>query len=135
MAMERSAGGVIFCGELYLLLKYGWGHWGFVKGNIEKGETEEEAFFREAMEEAGLPRNALKIIDGFKEKISYFYKKEGKTIFKEVIYFLVESSSMDVSLSYEHTDYAWLKYEDAINKITHDGDKKILMKANQFLNR
>ncbi|MCD6170913.1 MAG: NUDIX domain-containing protein [Thermoplasmata archaeon] len=134
MAMERSAGGVIFHGGLYLLLKYGWGHWGFVKGNIEKGETEEEAFFREAEEEAGLPRNTLKIIDGFKEKISYFYKKEGKTIFKEVIYFLVESFSMDVRLSYEHTDYAWLKYEDAINKITYDGDKKILMKANQFLN-
>ena len=87
MAMERSAGGVIFHGGLYLLLKYGWGHWGFVKGNIEKGETEEEAFFREAEEEAGLPRNTLKIIDGFKEKISYFYKKKEKQYLRKSFIF------------------------------------------------
>ncbi|HHF56026.1 MAG TPA: diadenosine tetraphosphate hydrolase, partial [Thermoplasmatales archaeon] len=33
MPVERSCGGVIFKDKKYLLLKYGWGHWGFVKGN------------------------------------------------------------------------------------------------------
>ena len=135
MPVEKSCGAVIFYGNEYLLLKYGWGHWGFVKGNIEKGETMEETLFREAEEEAGLRRENLKIINGFKEKISYFYKKEGKTIFKVVVYLLAESNTKDVKLSYEHTDYAWLPFEDALQRITHEGDKNILRKAHEFLNK
>ena len=133
--MERSCGAVIFHENLYLLLKYGWGHWGFVKGNIEKGEDLLSTFFREAEEEAGLKRENLKIIEGFKEKISYFYKKEGRTIFKIVIYLLAESNTTDVRLSYEHTDYAWLPFEDALQRITYDGDKNVLRKAHEFLKK
>ncbi len=131
--MERSAGGVIFHGKEFLLLKYGWGHWGFVKGNIEKGESEEEAFLREAEEEAGIGRDKLTIIDGFREKISYFYRREEKTIFKEVVYFVAESMTREIKLSFEHTDYAWLSFEDAIRKITYEGDRKVLVKAHDFL--
>ena len=131
--MERSCGAVIFHGNEYLLLKYGWGHWGFVKGNIEKGEDMLETLFREAEEEAGLKRENLHIIDGFKERISYFYRKEGKTIFKVVTYFLAESDTKEVKLSYEHTDFAWLPYEEALARITHDGDKNVLRKAHEFL--
>ncbi|KAA0005675.1 MAG: NUDIX domain-containing protein [Thermoplasmata archaeon] len=135
MPVEKSCGAVIFCGREYLLLKYGWGHWGFVKGNIEKGETMEETFFREAEEEAGLKRENLKIIEGFREKISYFYRKEGRTIFKVVVYLLAESNTKDVKLSFEHTDYAWLPFEEAIERVTYDGDKKVLRKAHEFLKK
>ena len=38
MPFERSGGAILFHKEKgFLLLKYGWGHWGFVKGNIEEG--------------------------------------------------------------------------------------------------
>lgn len=135
MPVERSCGGVIFKDKKYLLLKYEWGHWGFVKGNIEKGESLEETFLREAEEEAGLRKKDLEIIYGFREKINYFYKKEGKTIFKEVIYLLAESKTFDVKLSYEHTDYAWLSYEEAYEKITYKNDRSVLEKAHEFLKR
>ena len=43
MIEERSAGAVLFnetgSGKIFLLLNYPSGHWDFVKGNIEKGET------------------------------------------------------------------------------------------------
>ncbi|RLG60142.1 MAG: diadenosine tetraphosphate hydrolase, partial [Candidatus Hydrothermarchaeota archaeon] len=45
MLVEKSAGVIIFRRDeeiKYLLLKYGYGHWDFVKGNIEKGENEIE---------------------------------------------------------------------------------------------
>ncbi len=135
MPVERSCGAVIFKDGKYLLLKYEWGHWGFVKGNIEKGESLEKTFLREAEEEAGLKKEDLEIIYGFKEKISYFYRKEGKTIFKEVIYLLAESKTFDVKLSYEHTDYEWLPYEEALEKITYENDKKVLRKAHEFLKK
>lgn len=133
MAVEKSCGGVIFKEGKYLLLKYGWGHWGFVKGNIEKGEKIEETFLREAEEEAGLKKDDLRIIEGFREKISYFYKKEGKTIYKEVIYLLAESRTYNVVLSHEHTSYEWLEYEDALKKITFENDRNVLKKAEKFL--
>ncbi|MEM2508801.1 MAG: diadenosine tetraphosphate hydrolase, partial [Candidatus Thermoplasmatota archaeon] len=75
----------------------------------------------------------LKLIEGFKEKINYFYKREGETIYKEVIYLLAESNTFYVKLSYEHTDFAWLDYEDAIDKITYENEKKVLRKAYEFI--
>lgn len=135
MPVERSCGGVIFKDGKYLLLRYEWGHWGFVKGNIEKGESLEETFLREAEEETGLKKEDLEIIEGFKEKISYFYRKEGKTIYKEVTYFLAESKTFDVKLSYEHTAYDWLEYEKALIRITYKNDRNILTKAHEFLKK
>ncbi|HDN96282.1 MAG: diadenosine tetraphosphate hydrolase [Thermoplasmata archaeon] len=135
MPVERSCGAVIFKDKKYLLLKYEWGHWGFVKGNIEKGETLEQTFLREAEEEAGLKKEDLEIIYGFNEKISYYYRREGKTIYKEVIYLLAESKTFDVKLSHEHTAYAWLPYEEALEKITYENDRNVLKKAHEFLKR
>lgn len=56
-----------------------------------------------------------------------------KKIYKEVVYFLAESLSSKIKLSYEHTDYAWLSYEEAIGVITYENDRKVLEKAENFL--
>jgi len=120
MPFERSCGVILFNKEKgFLLLKYGWGHWGFVKGNVE----------------AGINRESIRFIPGFREKISYYYKKEGKTIYKEVVYLLAETTEKEIKLSYEHTDYAWLPYEEAMKKITHENDRNVLKKAKKFLEK
>ncbi|KAA0003433.1 MAG: NUDIX domain-containing protein [Thermoplasmata archaeon] len=136
MPFERSCGVILFNKEKnFLLLKYGWGHWGFIKGNIEKGEKEKETILREAEEEAGINKESIHFLSGFREKINYFYKKEGKTIYKEVIYLLAETTAEEIKLSYEHTDYAWLPYEEAVKKITHENDRNVLKKAKEFLEK
>lgn len=129
MVGEQSCGAVIFSDDAYLLLRYGWGHWGFVKGNVEAGEDERETILREAEEETGLTTDQLSFLEGFRETISYFYKKDGRTIYKEVIYLLAESLSRDVTLSHEHTDYAWLDYDEAMERLTYDNTREILQKA------
>ncbi|MEA2053779.1 MAG: NUDIX domain-containing protein [Candidatus Thermoplasmatota archaeon] len=134
MPVERSCGAIIFHNGKYLLLKYGWGHWGFVKGKIEKGEGEMRTVVREAKEEAGLEKEWLRFIPSFREKISYFYTSERKRTYKEVTYFLVECSVSRIELSHEHTDYAWLPYDEAVRKITYENDRKVLEKAEKFLN-
>ena len=134
--MLKSCGAVIFHKNeerKYIILKYAWGHWGFVKGKVEEGEDDMQAVLREAEEETGLKAEQLNFIPGFTEKINYFYMHEGKRIYKEVTYFLAESSSAKVKLSYEHTDYAWLPYEEAIEVITYENDRKVLEKAENFL--
>jgi 8-oxo-dGTP pyrophosphatase MutT (NUDIX family) len=131
---ERSCGAVVFTrdGELkYLLLHYEAGHWDFVKGHIEGSESELQTLRREIQEETGL--NDVKLIEGFRERISYFYQRKGRTVFKEVIFYLVESPTETVKISSEHVGYDWLSYEDAQRRLTYHNAKDILKKANSFL--
>lgn len=134
---ETSAGAIIFRADggktKYLLLQYGAGHWDFVKGHIEGKEKEEETMRREAAEEAGL--KDLKIIKGFRETISYFYRNGGEMVSKDVIYLLAqtETPEKEVKLSFEHTGYEWLEFEATLKKVTFSSSKDVLKKADKFL--
>jgi len=133
--MEKSSGAVIYNSGKYLLLKYDLGHWGFVKGHIEKNETEMDTLYREAYEETGLSKKNLEIKKGFKEKISYNFKKNNKSIYKEVVFFFLKSSTYEITLSNEHKNYLWLSYKNAYEKLTFENSKKVLEKANKFIKK
>jgi bis(5'-nucleosidyl)-tetraphosphatase len=134
---ERSAGLVVFRTEggdvIFLLLNYGWEHWGFPKGNIESGEKEKEAAIREVEEETGL--SSIRLIDEFKESIEYFDRKRETTIHKEVSYFLAETTESNIRLSFEHKGYKWLNFNEAINQLTFDNDKKVLKAAKETIEK
>lgn len=135
MIKQKSCGAIISLKDKeikYLILQYGLSHWDFPRGLIENDETEQEAALREVEEETGLKN--VKIIPGFKEKINFFFREKGELIMKEAIYFLVQSKTKDVKLSYEHLNYSWLNYDDALEKLTFKKSKEILKKANNFLN-
>jgi len=152
MPVEKSAGAVIFRRAprsrtsllrgknnkiYYLLLHYPSSakaprdYWDFPKGHIEKGEKLEDTVKREVEEETGL--KDLKFVEGFKEWIKYFFKFEGKNIFKIVTYLLAETKTKDVKISFEHIGYKWLPYEEAMKQLTFKNAKEILKKANDFL--
>src|SRR3989344_4195919 len=120
MPKEISAGAVIFLKEnkeiKYLLLHYEPGHWDFVKGNIEKGESEKDTVIREIEEETGI--KDVRFIDGFRKNVHWFYRREGKNILKEVVFFLVETATKDVKISSEHVGFIWLNFKDAVEQIT-----------------
>ena len=140
MQKETSYGAVIFRREskeiLYLLL-YRKAHehykemWDFPRGLIEKDETPEDDIRREVKEETGI--EDIKFIKGFKEKVKWFYKKEGQTIFKEATYYLAETKTEKIILSFEHDDFRWCRYEDALKLIKFSNTKNVLKKANEFL--
>ncbi len=117
----------------YLLLHYEAGHWGFMKGELEKDESEEDTVRRELEEETGITDSEF--IGDFREEISYFYRRAGQTIFKQVTYFLVQVKSSIVKLSYEHVGYAWLSYQKALEKLTFKNAKNVLKKAHEFLQK
>jgi 8-oxo-dGTP pyrophosphatase MutT (NUDIX family) len=134
MPLERSAGAIIFQKNKeteYLLLHYQSGHWDFPKGNIEKGEKEEETVKREIKEETGI--EDIEFSPDFREVIKYFYKLKGKTIFKTVVFYLAKTKTKEVKISWEHIGYKWLPYQQALGQLTFKNAKEILKKANQFL--
>lgn len=131
---EKSCGAVVFTktSEVnYLLLHYEAGHWDFVKGNVEPNESEKDTVVRELKEETGIAD--ARFIEGFREKVEYFYRRQGATIHKEVVFFLIETRTDKVELSYEHVGYAWLNYQRAIEKLTFKNAKDVLQKAREFL--
>ncbi len=134
MMRKKSCGAVVFRKNQevkYLLLHYEAGHWDYIKGEVEKGESEKDTVVRELREETGI--TDARFIEGFREEISYFYKMGGRTIYKEVVFFLMETETSDVVLSFEHTGYEWLDYQKAMERLTFENAKNILRKAHTFL--
>jgi len=131
---EKSCGAVVFVKNaeiLYLLLQYEAGHWDFVKGNVEPNESEQETVLRELKEETGIV--ATQTIEGFRERIVYYYRRQGSTVHKEVVFFLIEADTKKVTLSFEHVGFDWLNYERALEKLTFKNAKDVLQKAHAFL--
>jgi len=132
MPKEISAGMIVYNPILkkFLLLEYS-SHWGFVKGRIELGEDENKAAKRELKEETGIVE--FKLLDDFKEKINYFYKKDGKTIYKEAVFFLILAEREDVKISEEHKSYKWCSYEEAYKIVNFKNAREVLKKANEYI--
>ncbi|MBI2647530.1 NUDIX domain-containing protein [Candidatus Woesearchaeota archaeon] len=135
MPKEKSCGAIVFRrvnkSIKYLLLHYEAGHWDFPKGNQEKKEDEKMTVSREVREETGI--EDIKFIDGFRESINYYYKKDAQVIYKEVTFYLIETNEEEVTISYEHIGYAWMNYERAYKRLTFNTSKDLLRKVNHFL--
>ena len=138
MAQEVSAGGIVFrrssAGPEILLLKYGAGHWDFPKGHLEEGETPLQASKREIQEETAIPPEVQDYILGFKDRVTYYYRRGPALVKKDVHFFLVEvPPDVPVKLSHEHLDHAWLPMDTAIERLTFKTAKDLLVKASRFL--
>lgn len=135
MKEERSAGTILFIEEssgiLFLLLHYPSGHWDFVKGKIENGETLLQTVLREVKEETGI--SDVQFVKGFEERIEYNYKRSDRLVHKQVIFFLAKTNTRNVKLSYEHIDFVWLNFDEAMKKVTYKNARHILQKANALV--
>jgi 8-oxo-dGTP pyrophosphatase MutT (NUDIX family) len=134
---EKSCGAVVYINNeektRYLLLNYAAGHWDFVKGNVEINETEKQTVTRELQEETSITN--AQFIEGFRESINYFYRRQGLTVNKEVVFFIMESQTETVVLSFEHIGFIWLDYEQAMEKLTFKNAKDVLQKARDFIEK
>ena len=75
--------------------------WDPIGGGIEEGESIEEGFKREAMEEGGIGVNSI--------QVTYAYTDEDNGL-----QLIVSAKTNDeiVNLSPEHNEYKWIKFEE-----------------------
>jgi 8-oxo-dGTP pyrophosphatase MutT (NUDIX family) len=139
---ELSAGAIVFRKEgkeIKYLLLYKKAHdiyraqWNFPRGWVESGESLQDTATREIEEETGI--SDLKFLEGFEENIRFTYRREGELIKKDVIYLIAETKTHQVTLSFEHDEYGWYSFDDAIEKLTFENDRVVLKKANVLLTR
>lgn len=133
MRYEKSCGAVVYNlngNEVkFLIIKHKSGdHWGFPKGHVEEGESENETALREIREETGL---TVELVNGFTYRMKYSPKVG--TI-KEVVYFVGHSRDKLVSCQEsEISDFKWLVLKDAIDTVTHENSRKLLREAYFFI--
>lgn len=129
-----SAGIVIFRrveGEIKFLFLYrSRGTWDFPRGRMEEGERSWQTAFREVREETGLRRSELIMHPNFKVYEKFPYMREGKNIFKVVIFYLAETTQSRVRISSEHEGYGWFSYPEARKALSrYKARVEILKKA------
>lgn len=54
-------------------------------------------------------------------------------VYKEVTFFLCQSKTKKIKLSFEHNDYAWLSFHEALKKHSFENMKLMLKEADIFL--
>ena len=129
MKKEKSCGCIVINDKNeVLLIHHNAGHWDFPKGHVEAGETEVQTAIREVKEETNID---VEVNQKYRYTTEYS-PKEG--VMKEVVYFLAKNVNNDKEAQLEEvSEVKWFKFEEAINKITYDTSKEILIKLKKDL--
>ena len=131
---ETSCGAVVFRvnetnEKLFLLIRNKRSaHWGFPKGHVEPGETNEETAKREVLEETGVE---IELVPGFSKRSDYTI--QGK-IEKSVVVFLAQTKQESfVKQEEEIEECGWYTFEQAMRTLNYENDKRILTQAHQYM--
>ncbi len=129
MKYEKSCGAIVIEDGKVLLVKHNAGHWDFPKGHVEEGETEFETAIREVKEETNIDIK----IEKENRYISEYSPKED--VMKTVIYFLGEKiGGEDKPQIEEVSDVEWVDVNKAVERITHQRSKDIMMQVIKDIN-
>lgn len=159
---ERSAGGLVYKRKdkkiYWLLGKHsGYHKWVLPKGLIEPNEESWQAAVREVEEEMGVV--AKIVVDdliyeveysfmadysetskslGPERRVATYQESGGKQtrVYKKVEFYLMEYVSGDPSKrSWEMEDGGWYLFEEALSMLEFEGEKEVLSKAKQAVER
>ena len=136
---EVSAGGVVVrtaAGGNQVVLVSDGRHWGLPKGNLEPGETPEDAALREVSEETGIGRDALSVMAEL-EASEYVYRRRdtGRLVFKRVHQYMMAAppgTELHRQES-EIADAAWLGFDEAMRRASFDDTRRALREAERRL--
>lgn len=109
--------------------------WQFIAGGGEDSETPLEAAKREIFEESGIKaKNIIELksmcyipTDIFPKKYLYNWAKDTFVVPEYSFGFECEE---DITLSHEHIEFVWLKYEEARKKLKWDSNRTALYELN-----
>lgn len=138
--VELSAGGVIYRRHAdealeVLLIKDGYGNWGWPKGHVEAGESFAAAALRECGEETGLTRLQVKDLVGTTD---WYFRSGDILVHKFCDYFLVEADPAELALPLQAEGIQacrWLRGEDAGLVLTYRNARYVLAAALERLAR
>ena len=131
MKQEKSCGCIILNDKNeVLLIHHNAGHWDFPKGHVEDGETEIQTAIREVKEETNID---VEVNEKYKYSTKYSPKED---VIKEVVYFLARNVNDNKQAQLEEvSEVKWFSMKDAIDKITYDNSRDILIQLKKDLEK
>ena len=137
-AREFSAGGVVVRGEELVAIvptrraADGSRVLALPKGHVDPGETPVQAAQREVREETGILAEPVTELG----QARYWYRRHGRTIGKEVAFFLFEHVGGDVA---DHDDEVeevrWLPLARAERELSHAAEREMVTLARAYLDK
>jgi len=129
MKQEKSCGCIVLnSNKEVLLVHHNKGHWDFPKGHIESGETEVQTAIREVKEETNID---VEVNEEYRYVTQY---SPAENVMKEVVFFLAKNinNHREAQLA-EVSEVKWFRLDEAIERITYDTSKEILIKLKKDL--
>ena len=122
---EKACGGVIVRDGKVLVIYQQNGFWGFPKGHVEDGESEEETAIREIFEETGI----WTAVDSEK-RFEFSYDILDKKIHKTVVLFVAEvvDDSKFKKQDEEIAEMKWVPIDEVEKILTYDDWKEVWRK-------
>ncbi|HXM86567.1 MAG TPA: NUDIX domain-containing protein [Solirubrobacteraceae bacterium] len=131
-ARERSAGGVVVRGEEIVVIvptrlaSDGSKVLALPKGHIDPGETPIQAATREVREETGIVGEPVLELG----EARYWYRRDGQTIPKSVVFFLFEFVEGDTDDHDDEVEQArWITLAQAKAQLSHAAEREMVDRA------
>lgn len=115
--------------------------WQFISGGGEDNESPQQAAIRESFEEAGILNNNKynKLVSMCYVPVENFSEAAretwGDSLVIPVYSFSVNLDTKKITISDEHTEFKWCKYEEAKESLYFDLDKTALFELNGLLKK
>ena len=131
MKQEKSCGCIVINNNNEVLLIHSnQGHWGFPKGHVEDGESEIQTAKREVKEETNID---VEVVEKYRYTQKYSPEED---VIKEVVLFLAKNIGNDKKAQLEEvSEVKWFTFSEAVEKITFENSKEILIKLNEDLRK
>jgi 8-oxo-dGTP pyrophosphatase MutT (NUDIX family) len=135
-AREFSAGGVVVRGGQVVVIvptrraADGSRVLALPKGHVDAGETAVQAAQREVREETGILAEPVCELG----QTRYWYRRNGRTIGKEVSFFLFEHTGGDTDdHDDEVEDARWISLDEAERELSHAAEREMVALARAYL--
>ncbi|GEL06220.1 NUDIX domain-containing protein [Rummeliibacillus stabekisii] len=96
--------------------------WCYIGGSIEEGESAWQSAFREIEEETGITEVLLYTSN----KLDQFYSPYENYIYMAPVFVGYVNDDQKVNLNYEHSEYKWLSFNEALEQVTLPGNDEVL---------
>jgi 8-oxo-dGTP pyrophosphatase MutT (NUDIX family) len=101
--------------------------WDLPGGMMDDGESLEHGAVREVKEESGIEITDQPSVVFSKAEVASWDDQNGhhgRNVIR--IYFVAHVGSPEITLSYEHDNYEWVSFEEALNHIVYDRHKEVI---------